>query len=307
MEPFDGPATADNYYGGWVPPSEDAIDQFKASLPSPEVEDTAIFGGADLPEDAHPWKAVEKVSGQSLPPLNQGTVGACCGFGAVNAMLVTSAVEIANGEKEKWHLLSPSYIYGGSRVVIGGKNGRPPFNGDGSSAMWCAKFMAAHGVVSREQSGPYTEAQAKEWGKVGPPKELITEGDKHLIRGTAQVKTIEGTLAALAAGYGVQIASGAGFTQKRDADGFCVKQGVWQHSMAFIGYRGRSGKRPGILVVNSWGVNSATGPTPDMPHGGCFYISFETAEYILKSGDCWIYSNGDGFKVNSLDFSKLNF
>lgn len=135
----------------------------------------------------------------------------------------------------------------------------------------------------------------------------MAEGDKHLIRGTAQVKTIEGTLAALAAGYGVQIASDAGFTQKRDADGFCVKQGVWQHSMAFIGYRGRSGKRPGILVVNSWGVNSAIGPTPDMPHGGCFYISFETAEYILKSGDCWIYSNGDGFKVNSLDFSKLNF
>ena len=85
MEPFDGPATSDNYYGGWVPPSEDAIDQFKASLPSPEVEDTAIFGAGELPEDAHPWQAVEKVSGQSLPPLNQGTVGACCGFGAVNA------------------------------------------------------------------------------------------------------------------------------------------------------------------------------------------------------------------------------
>lgn len=129
MEPFDGPATADNYYGGWVPPSEDAIDQFKASLPSPEVEDTAIFGGADLPEDAHPWKAVEKVSGQSLPPLNQGTVGACCGFGAVNAMLVTSAVEIANGEKEKWHLLSPSYIYGGSRVVIGERMVGPHLTG----------------------------------------------------------------------------------------------------------------------------------------------------------------------------------
>lgn len=309
LEHYNGPGITSDYFGGWVPPSEDTIEDFKATLPAPVVEDTGIYGAEPLPNDAFPWKAVEKVTGSPLPALNQGQRGSCCGFGWTNAMHITSACEIVKGDKEKWMMLSPSYNYGGGRFYIGGKGKSSPFRGDGSNAVWSAKFANQFGAVSRDQAGPYSEAQALEWGAKGPPKAMLDLGKDHCVKGISQVNNVDAACAALAAGYGVQIASNAGFTQKRDNDGFCVRSGVWQHSMAFIGYRGLNTKKPGMLVCNSWGANAASGPMPDMPHGGCFYISFRDAAYILESGDCWIYSSFDGFKTAgpAMDWSKLNF
>jgi hypothetical protein len=291
---------------GWVAPEEGVVEAFKETLQYPEFSDVPIYGAEEAPDTVLLFKSVEKVTGKPLPALNQGAVGSCCGFGWTNAAQVTAAVEIDNGDRETWKLLSPSYVYGGSRVLIGG-SGRPPFRGDGSNAVWCAKFSQQYGIVSAEEAGVYTEAQARKWGSEGPPKSLLESGKKHLIKTVTQVKTIDQLVAAISAGYAIQIASNAGFTQTRDKEGFCRRSGVWNHSMAMIAYKDRKGKRPGVLVVNSWGPNSASGPMVDMPNGACFWISFDDANYILRQGDSWAYSGIDGFKQNKLDYSGLNY
>ena len=306
MESQDEPIVACGNSDGWFAPEEGVVEAFKETLQFPEFSDTPIYGASEPPETVLLFKSVEKVTGKPLQALNQGAVGSCCGFGWTNAAQVTAAVEIDNGDRETWKALSPSYVYGGSRVLVGG-NGRPPFRGDGSNAVWCAKFSQQFGIVSAEEAGPYSESQARQWGAEGPPKQLLESGKRHLIKTITQVKTVAQAIAALSSGYAIQIASNAGFTQVRDKDGFCQRRGVWNHSMACIAYKDRKGKRPGALIVNSWGPNSASGPMVDMPNGACFWISFEDLEYIVRQNDSWAYSAMDGFKQNKLDYSSLNY
>lgn len=298
--------TPANHAFGWVEPTAGEIDAVLAGLPQPTIADTELMGAGELPEDAHLWRFTEKVTGKPLPALSQGTIGSCVAHGAANAFHVLAGVEIANGDPEIWTRVSPSYIYGVSRVLIGGNGKRSPYSGDGSQANWAAKGMQEFGVVAETTSGPYTENQCRQWGAQGPPTGLVSEGKLHLIRQISQVRTLEEAYRALANGFPIIIANSTGFTQKRDAQGFCKPSGRWSHCMAAIGYRGRESKRPGVLIANSWGPNSATGPAPDMPSGACFYCDAEAFDGYLKSGDCWAISGADGFKRKSLDFSGLN-
>jgi len=295
-----------NHSFGWVEPTAGEIDSVLESLPNPTISETELMGGGDIPENSHLWQLTEKVTGKPLPPLSQGTIGSCVAHGAANAFHVLAGVEIANGDPEIWTRVSPSYIYGVSRVLIGGNGKRSPYSGDGSQANWAARGMKEFGLVAESTSGPYSENQCRQWGAQGPPPGLVQEGKLHLIRGISQVRNIQEAYRALANGFPILIANNVGFTQKRDAEGFCTPHGRWSHCMAAIGYRGHTSRRPGILIANSWGPNSATGPTPDMPSGACFYVDEDPFDGYLKSGDCWAISGADGFKRKTLDFSGLN-
>ena len=296
---------SEEFHFGWVDDPEEvgAIVgelEFSRFAETPAGQESV----KDIPESVHGWKIYEKVTGKLWPIFNQGPVGSCVSFGTTNAMLYTAACEIASGEREEIRIPCMEAIYGGSRVEIGGGKLR----GDGSLGAWAAKWLKQYGIVAQGVYGQYdlreySVQRCREWGKSGLPDDLEPEAKSHGITDFTPVLTFENACKAIANGYGINVCSNQGFDLKRDEDGFSKASGSWGHSMAFIGYS--RGARPGLFVVNSWGANSTTGPTPDdCPKSG-WWVDASVADRMLRGGDSFCYSGFRGFPVRRIDWSVL--
>ena len=120
------------------------IDDPKAVAAIAELQPIASFGDTEAGQDssAFPdhvflWDAARKITGNLLPPRNQGNIGTCVSFGTARAVEYTMLAEIAAGEAEQFRTVATEPIYGGSRVEVGkGKLGR----GDGSVGAWAAQW-----------------------------------------------------------------------------------------------------------------------------------------------------------------------
>lgn len=89
---------------------------------------------------------------------------------------------------------------------------------------------------------------------------------------------------------------------RRDANGIAMTAGTWQHCMCLCGYVSISGREVG-RIDNSWGASSHTGPVgPGDPGPEGFYASSSTIEAMLRSGDCWIFSNVEGFPTRKISW-----
>ena len=87
----------------------------------------------------------------------------------------------------------------------------------------------------------------------------------------------------------------------RDADGFLRPRGTWMHCMCIAGYQG--GKRPGFLLVNSWGNRWLSGPPgrfADIPEGS-FWADFNVVDRMLKQGDSYAVAGVEGFRRRKID------
>jgi hypothetical protein len=71
--------------------------------------------------------------------------------------------------------------------------------------------------------------------------------------------------------------------------------------MCLIG--ARSGTRPGLCCLQSWGPNTPDGPIGLGDHPACaFWIDAEVADGMLAQGDSWALSAFDGFPARRLDW-----
>ena len=290
---------------GWVN-DPDAVQAVAAELPIPSFADTEAFqAGEDGPEDVFLWDACRKVTGDLLPPRNQGQVGSCVAFGTASAIEHLQCVQIASGSREEYRDLAQEVIYGGSRVEVGG--GR--IAGDGSVGAWAARFVSKYGVVARGKYdsidlSKYDERRCRQYGDAGVPDPLESVAKKHPVKAVTNVKTWAECRSAVRNGYPVAVCSTQGFRMKRDADGFCPPQGSWAHCMAIVGVQG--GRRPGAFILNSWGGSAHTGPVgAGDPSPAGFWADANVVDRMLRQGDSWAFSGVNGFPARKLDWYAM--
>ena len=287
---------------GWVHDPE-AVEAVARQLPCPHFRQTEAYQAPyDGPHDVFLWEACRKVTGDLLPPRNQGSVGSCVSFGTASAIEHLICVQIVSGNREEYRDLAQEVIYGGSRVEVGG--GR--IRGDGSVGAWAAKFVQDWGVVPRGIHGPhdltrYDERRCREYGQRGVPADLHPLARQHPVRTVANVRSWDECQAAIRNGYPIAVCSSQGFSMRRDAEGFCRPQGTWMHCLAIVGVKG--GARPGAFLLNSWGPSAHSGPRgAGDPSPAGFWVDAATVDRMLRQGDSWAFSSFVGFPARKLDW-----
>ena len=290
---------APEFAQGWVndPPEVEAIVAQQPFKTFSDTEAGQFMVASDLPKSVYLWDAAKKVLGKLLPPRSQGEVGSCVAFGCCRAVEYTMLSEIAAGEAEEFRDLCTEVNYAGGRVEVGkGRLGR----GDGSIGAWSAEFVKRWGSIDRAVYGTYdltkySEDRCRAWGKSGVPDDLEPEVKKYPITTITLVTTPTEAKKALAAGYGISVASDQGFSYTRNSNGICAPRGSWAHQMCICGYTEIDGKTY-FRIDNSWGANTHTGPTgPGSPGPEGFYAAENVVAGMLSQKDSFAYAGMKGF------------
>lgn len=230
--------------------------------------------------------------------LYKQEIGDCVSFGAAIAVAAVMAHEIVrDGEWEKFHVPFPPYLYGISRVMPEGGNGRLG-NSDGSLGSWMADTIVKYGVLREDFHGvpKYSGSVAKQWGASRRAfDQFVDEADNHLMKTAAPVRSADELRDALCNGYYCTIASNRGFSmQLKDEKGksWFVGRDSWAHQMSYIAYDEEP--EPCVYIRNQWGT--AHGRQLDGPDGGGWRRLSDEDSFLRSSGvECFAFSRFDGF------------
>jgi hypothetical protein len=220
-------------------------------------------------------------------------IGDCVSHGWSHCGLIAGAVEmVLNGKPVAVVKPFPPYVYGTSRVQIGG--GR--IRGDGSLGSWAAAAVKKYGYIPENAPScpKYGGSLAREWGRSGPPAEFLKIGQQFLAD-VRLVQTFDEAVSAIATGHPVAVCSDVGFEKIVERNGRIegVRQGSWPHCMAFIGYDVNAGSEA-LYCWNSWGP-TAHAPEESYdrldkaPPGG-FWVLKKDAEAMLRQQDSFAVS-----------------
>jgi hypothetical protein len=294
---------------GWVPPEERSADVTKivesvlSSLPPFFVvgqTESSVGKRCVL------WDYTRKINDEKHLPTYRQEIGDCVSMGAANAVNYLSAMEIVRlGDREKFRPAFQPFIYGISRVQIGG--GR--INGDGSIGSWAAEGLKKFGVLFADEPDvpKYSGSVAKTWGNCpGPPVQFLQRAKPFVLKTTSQVTSYEQVRDALVNGYPVTVASNQGFQMRGKVDRsklWGVPAGSWAHQMCFIGVDDDSA-RPGCYCLNSWGPDAHGSPVDDAPPGG-FWVDASVVTKMVRQQDSFACSQFDGFPAQDLDFRLI--
>lgn len=288
---------------GWVDDHE-SIEAAAKTVDVQVFRDTPAGQVRELPQAVYLWKAHEKLMGAPTPIKNQNPTGSCVGFGTTTGVERTEASEIVlrGGTKEEFAFFSEEVTYAGSRVEVGG--GR--IRGDGSNGSWAAKFVTEWGMVPKGVYGDldlreYSAARARSWNYSGVPDFLEPTARKFPVKSAARITNTRDAQAALASGYGIQMASSLGAGRNRDNNGVVRESGRWAHSMCVDGYHQDGATRLYFHVENSWGTGYHTGPTGwGNPTEAGFWIAADSIDRALRQGDSYAFSGATGFPARKL-------
>lgn len=243
------------------------------------------------------WEFVRDRNSLNHWRCDKQEIGDCTSWGWSHSVLFTLAVnQVLSGASDPLEQAFPPYIYGYSRVYIGGGK----IHGDGGLGAWNAAAAKQGGYVTYKQAGvPYSGQLARQWGKSGPPANLIELGKKSL-GDVRLIKTFEEACSAIATGHAVAVCSDVGFETIKEQNGRIegVKKGSWPHCMCFCAFDARPGM-DALYCWNSWGPD-AHAPTESYarldgaPPGG-FWVLRKDAETMLSQEDSFAVSF-TGFK-----------
>lgn len=283
---------------GWAPKVDkqalpDAYKEF-----GPVIKQMPVF--ADTPKRYMLWEITRKLLGEDTKNYPQQD-GDCVSFGSKNAGEYLQAFQLKNTDKNKWRSVFPPYIYGISRVQIGGgRLGRQA----GSLGVWATQGLIKFGCLFTDVPGvpQYSKAIAQSWGVSGPPKQFIDEGSKYLLKmqmDAAKVTMWEQLKSAISNGYPVTVASSYGFSMKLGSRGYHENTDTWPHQMCIIGYdESEQYEEPCVCILNSWG--NAHGEVIDKVTNekwpvGTLRVRKSVVMRMLvdDGGDSWAYSNLD--------------
>lgn len=251
------------------------------------------------------WDLVRKVRGADTPNVPQAT-GDCVAFGAKNAVEYLACAEIVGGDLEEFRPAFPPYLYAIGRVLVGngGLTGRP-----GSLGSWMAKAIVEYGVLRSDLPNvpAYSRAVADRWGDGEGFREFLDEGRRHPVRSAARIDDWNSLIAAVTNGYPCTIASNAGFTMQAGHDGFHRRRGSWPHQMCVVAV-GDDARRPWAGVLNSWG--DVHGRLIDFDSGepwppGTLRVRRDAIEQMLRTGECFAYSQFEGFPQQNLFWGEV--
>lgn len=236
------------------------------------------------------WDFAKRVNGGRHIECYKQEIGDCVGNGAAGAVDYMEAYEIGwKGEEEEYHRAYAPFIYGTSRVQIGG--GRIP--GDGSTGAWAAAAMVKYGILFSDDAGvpPYSGSVSKKWGDPpGPPSEFMRLAKDNLVKSAARLRSIDEVRQALSNYYPVTIASSRGFAMKPVVkDGYHVfkPQGTWMHQMCLLGWMDEP--FAAAYRMNSWGENPHGKPLNGEPPGGAWNLASDL-EQEIKTRDVELYA-----------------
>jgi hypothetical protein len=224
----------------------------------------------------------------------------CVSWGMKHAVEYLACCDILmRKDAEEFHHIFAPYIYGVSRVQIGG--GR--LSGDGSLGSWAAAGVMKYGVIfaDKNETPVYSKEVAKKWGADGPPSSYLAVGKNYLVQSAAKVKSWDQLVAGLANGYSCTVASNQGFTMKPNKDGFHQADGQWMHQMCIYDYC--LDPEPHVLIANSWGdvhgrlKHFSTGE--ELP-GGTIRAKKAVIERMIGQGDTFLVSQYNGFPTQDI-------
>lgn len=303
---------------GWVPPHQRTRQQNQEhERIVGQMPDFKIFGDSGpLPDKTYLWDYSKAINGgKHFATLHQ-LLGSCVGEGATNVVWYLSAMEVARlGDPEKVLLPWMGYIYGRSRYRAGIEG-----YGEGSTGSGAAEAVREDGVIAANEPGlPRIESQTDTdivWGKdieyswsdgERIDQKWLDLGVKHLVKTTAQIKSTEEAMQAIANGYPLTDASDVGFQMSPQvSNGYLLNRysDTWNHQTCFLAYD----KHPQLGLLfwyqNSWG-SRAHGVDPAGGPPGGFWITEKDAARIIRQGETFAYSQFDGFPAQKLDHHIL--
>lgn len=240
---------------------------------------------------------------------NGYSVHNCVSHGFGLGVDILSAVQMLMDNKlERWVAKAATeIIYAGSRVEVGGGRLRM----DGSRGAWAGEFVNKWGVLHRKRylggKYDYTEYSgrvARTLGQQGVPNPLEPLCRLHPVKTITLCKSWSECRDAIANGHPVVMCSSVGFKTRggRDRDGFLSPgRRRWMHAMLIAGIDDQY-KRPGGLLVNSWGSNWTYGPKRYGQPEGSFWADASVIDRGLRQGDSVAMSAYLGYPHFDLDY-----
>lgn len=231
-------------------------------------------------------------------PAERQTTGDCVSHSTRNAVDITRAVEIKNGENEEW------LARGATEAIYQSRGHR----GQGMTCSGAARYVHEKGGLLVRQD--YGDVDLSKYNSsLGanhkiPDSIYKTEAKKHQVGTISNVRTVEEARDALANGYALSVCSGYGFSSRRDSNGIAKRGSGWSHAMAWIACddtRERLNETL-FLVQNSWGVWNSGPRVHDQPEGS-FWIREKDARGMLSGGGAWVFSNVDGFPAREIKYT----
>jgi hypothetical protein len=202
--------------------------------------------------------------------------------------------EEANNLLYEYQEACTEWIYGSSRVEVGGQRGDTR---DGSVGAWAAVAVTSSGkgvgVATRKKYGPYDPQRAKSWGAQGVPDDYEEAAKKHVCTDVVPCTSYNQLVTMLRAYRFVPVCSNQGFTEQRDSKGACQPEGTWNHCMLFCGLDDRDWP----LIAQSWGPTQPGGSRYLDQPSNTFFCPPETADKMLRQNDSFSPAGFLGFEV----------
>jgi hypothetical protein len=308
---------------GWLD-KPDEVEKVKSTLKYKSAQDIIVQDNLEARTSGSdpilPYLMFRKITGKDCPCGPQ-KIGDCVSWGWSNCVNYLQIIKIAaslnklglwkelvNGQFSQeiindhpnyrlaqsvlfeWEEICTEWVYGSSRVEIGGQKGDTE---DGSVGAWAAKSVAQYGCATRKKYGPYDPQRAKQWGSEGVPDDYEPEAKKHACNDVVPVTSYQQLVTLLRAYRPVPVCSNQGFSQQRDAKGACKPEGTWAHCMLFCGLDDRDWP----LCSQSWGETQPGGPTYLDQPTNTFFVDPQTADHMLKANDSFAPAGFVGFEV----------
>lgn len=278
--------------------------QIISSLPDFQItgENGEVIVQDNAKANVRLWDAVVEAYGKHLDNVPQ-QIGDCVSHAYCNGGEYLICIEMKTGPPgNEFHRLFPPYVYGISRIQIG----RGRVKGDGSCMAWAVQGGKQYGILRADADGvpPYSGEIARQWGKQGPPKDLVEANKMYSVGTSSQVKTANDVRDAICNGYPVPFgAGGIGWDRVKVQYGRLVgiRSGSWAHAQCVIGYDG-SGQEPLFCILNSWGPRAGGKSPIDGSPPGSYWITQRDMAYIANQGDAFAISNFVGFQARDIDF-----
>jgi hypothetical protein len=261
------PSGCDNVYSGWEPPQNDfGIKRFPEQMATKE----AILL----------YKFLEAATQRMFVPHNQETVD-CTSHATALAIDIAQAVQVSLGNDRWVKSIATELLHIGGREIVGGRRRGGVAIGE------AVKFASDYGNLFRViypgwDFTTYSLSNINEIDRKSTKelKLLLEEAGFHPIIESYRVNSAAQAYAALSNFHPVVLGSHTAFGKNRDKDGFVrPTRGSWSHAWTLIGFDTRF-KRPGALLMSSWGKNWVSGPKRNQPDGS-IWVDTEVLDRML--------------------------
>ncbi len=227
----------------------------------------------------------------------------CTSHCSRNARDTSRAVEIlVKGEPEDF------YKRGATEPTYGARG----HGGAGMSPARAAKFENETGFLVRKDYGivdlsVYKGSIGARWGSGGVPQEVQSLCKQNKVGLIRQIRSVQDAKDALFNGYALSSGQYAAWSaQPNDKHVHRRVSPGWSHAMATVGFDDTKSFWPSTVffIVNSWGQWNQ--PPKEWPKDapawvpGMIVTTEEDWEVCVRSEDCYVYGNVDGFPPQKL-------